>query len=269
MTDRIDTPWDGNYKIPWNEPGFSKRMLAEHLTQQHDMASRRIEWIDRQVAWIHETVLVGRPSRILDLGCGPGLYSHRLAALGHDCHGIDFSPASIEYALEHTPDAKRCSFALGDICQADFAGPYELAMFLFGELNVFPPEQAKTILRKAHASLVAGGRLLVELQSEEAVRQTGMAEDNTAECESGLFCERPHTCRIENRWLDDQQVAVQLFHITETASADTQIYRSTTKAWAENDFRALLAGVGFAKPAVELDWPNGNNGLVLWAAEKR
>ena len=91
-------PWGGDYKIPWDEPGFSRRMLNEHLSQDHDLASRRQETIDRHITCIHEDVLAGRPSRILDLGCGPGFYARRLAALGHTVHGIDFSPASIEYA---------------------------------------------------------------------------------------------------------------------------------------------------------------------------
>ena len=32
--------WAGRYKIPWDEPGFSRRMLKEHLNQAHDLASR-------------------------------------------------------------------------------------------------------------------------------------------------------------------------------------------------------------------------------------
>ncbi|EOI1394309.1 hypothetical protein ACMGOD_005528 [Klebsiella oxytoca] len=28
-------------KIPWDEPAFSQRMLANHLSQDHDWASRR------------------------------------------------------------------------------------------------------------------------------------------------------------------------------------------------------------------------------------
>jgi predicted TPR repeat methyltransferase len=51
-------------------------------------------------------VLQSEPQRILDLGCGPGLYTQRLASLGHTCVGIDISPASIAYArrVQH-PDA--------------------------------------------------------------------------------------------------------------------------------------------------------------------
>jgi SAM-dependent methyltransferase len=87
-------------KLPWDEPGFSRRMLAEHLDQGHDRASRRFDTIDKHVAWIAGTMLGGCPSRVLDVGCGPGLSTERLAALGCRCVGIDFSPAAIEHANE-------------------------------------------------------------------------------------------------------------------------------------------------------------------------
>ena len=32
-------PWVEGDKIPWNDPDFSERMLREHLTQDHDLAS--------------------------------------------------------------------------------------------------------------------------------------------------------------------------------------------------------------------------------------
>jgi len=48
----VPPPWSEGEKIPWDEPGFSQRMLLEHLSQEHDAASRRIETIERQVEWI-------------------------------------------------------------------------------------------------------------------------------------------------------------------------------------------------------------------------
>ena len=70
-------------------------MLREHLTQDHDAASRRLPIIDLHVAWIHRQVLGEKPSTILDLGCGPGFYTDRLSRLGHTATGLDFSPAAI------------------------------------------------------------------------------------------------------------------------------------------------------------------------------
>ena len=100
---RVPKPWSEGEKIPWNDPEFSRRMLDEHLSQAHDAASRRFEIIDKHVDWIHTHVLKGNPTRILDLGCGPGLYTNRLARLGHHCVGIDFSPASIAELLARMP----------------------------------------------------------------------------------------------------------------------------------------------------------------------
>ena len=136
-------PWAEGDNIPWHEPGFSSRMLREHLSQAHDAASRRSEKIDRQVAWIHGGLLNETPSRVLDLGCGPGLYAARLAALGHRCRGIDFSPASIRYARERAAtDGSACVYVEGDLRQADFGRDHDLAMLLYGELNVFAPDDA-------------------------------------------------------------------------------------------------------------------------------
>ncbi len=40
--------WNEGYKIPWNDPAFSERMLQEHLSQDHELASRSIGTIQGQ-----------------------------------------------------------------------------------------------------------------------------------------------------------------------------------------------------------------------------
>ena len=113
-------------------------MLAEHLDQTHDLASRRTVRIERHLNWVHRALLSSKPSRILDLGCGPGFYANRLAALGHACTGIDYSPASIAYAVEHAPArGLPCVYVQDDIRNAAFGTGYDLVMCVFGEFNVF------------------------------------------------------------------------------------------------------------------------------------
>ena len=120
-------PWAGG-KIPWDDPDFSERMLQVHLSQEHDWASRRFEKIDVHVDWIHHKLLSGRPVRILDLGCGPGLYTSRLARLGHECVGIDFSPASIAYAVATAErDKLQCTYLHEAIRIAEYGAGFDLA----------------------------------------------------------------------------------------------------------------------------------------------
>jgi ubiquinone/menaquinone biosynthesis C-methylase UbiE len=260
--------WDGDYKLPWDEPGFSKRMLAEHLTQDHNMASRRVEWIDRQVEWIDQKLLAGRSATILDLGCGPGFYSHRLTARGHRCHGIDFAPAAIEYAQERNGDGARCEFVLGDIRKIAFGGPYDLAMILFGEMNVFSPSEVRAILQKAQASLVPRrGALILEIQTPEAIESSGHDEPFEEQCDSGLFSDRPYHYRTECRWLPEDRVTIQTFTITDAASGAAHVYRSATKAWSVEELRSLLEAAGFCRICQHADWPCNTDSLALWSAE--
>ena len=268
MTTNTNGIWSRAYKIPWDDPDFSRRMLNEHLSQDHDMASRRSEWIDKQVAWIHEHLLCAKPSRILDLGCGPGLYSHRLARLGHDCRGIDFGPASIEYALQHRPDESACDFMLGDIRQMEFGGPYDLVMLLFGEMNVFSPAEVRQILRKACASCQPRGQLIVEASAPASVKALGTAEASEYECKSGLFSDRPHRCRTENQWLANERVAIQTFTITKPGNGQSQLYRSTTKAWSDDELLGMLTEAGFATASQCEAWPSNTDALRLWIARK-
>ena len=238
-------PWAEGEKIPWNDPEFSRRMLKEHLTQTHDAASRRTPTIKQHVNWIHRSLLVGRPSHILDLGCGPGLYSSRLATLGHTCHGIDFSPASISYAKKHS--GKKCSFTLADVRTAEFGQGYDLAMFIYGEFNVFTKPDARRILKKTYKSLLRGGKLLLEISTYDGVEQLGNQPATWYSSPNGLFSDKPHLCLMESFWDDAQRVTTERYMIVNAETGGVIRYASSTQAYDERAIKSLLRGVGFKR----------------------
>jgi SAM-dependent methyltransferase len=240
-------PWREGDNIPWHDPGFSARMLREHLTQEHDAASRRMEKIDRHVAWIHEAILSRAPADVLDLGCGPGLYTSRLAALGHRCRGIDYSPASIRYAREQA-DALQlaCRYVERDVRDADFGSGHALVMMLFGEPNVFRPEDLRAILRRAHAALREGGVLLLEPHRFEAVERMGDQPPSWYSERSGLFADAPHLCLTEHHWDRGGRAATTRFFVIDAASGGVTRYAQTMQAYEAPEYEALLEEVGFA-----------------------
>jgi SAM-dependent methyltransferase len=243
VSSRPPRPWEEGENIPWNEPGFSERMLHEHLSQAHDGASRRTETIDRHVAWIHGELLGGCPSRVLDLGCGPGLYANRLAAQGHACVGIDFSPASVRYAQSTTAGAE---FVLGDVRETPFGEGYDLVMFLYGELNVFRRAEAEAILRRCRAALKPGGTLLLEPQTYGDVKaQAGRSWYASAH---GLFSEQPHLCLKEAFW-DEASATTTVRHwVVDAATGETNRWASTYAAYTDAGYAELLSRCGFAEP---------------------
>ncbi len=237
-------PWAEGEKIPWHDPDFSRRMLREHLSQKHDAASRRTPTIKKQVDWIHKHVLDEKPARILDLGCGPGFYTSRLAALGHACRGIDFSPASIEYAVKHAPE--NCAYTLGDIRTTDFGSGYELVMLIFGEFNVFKPDDAKLILQKAQAALNPGGQLLLEVSTFDAVYERGNQPATWYSAEDELFADEPHLCLMESFWDEEQSVSIERYYIVDSASGNVKRYAASQQAYLEAQFHEVLLSAGFA-----------------------
>ncbi len=239
-------PWAEGDKIPWDEPGFSRRMLREHLSQAHDAASRRAATIDRHVEWIDRVVLGRQPSRILDLGCGPGLYMERLARIGHRCVGIDFSPASIGYAAEKAETEElMCRYIQADIRHAEYGVGYDLVMLIFGELNVFRREDAALILRKACAALRRGGRLLLEVSTFASVRTIGEMAPTWWAAEAGLFSDAPHVVLKESAWDERAAAATERFYVIAAHDCAVTRYAATTQAYTETQYSEMVTRAGF------------------------
>ena len=266
-------PWVEGDKIPWHDPEFSRRMLAEHLTQQHDAASRRFDKIDSQVAWIHRELLEETPTRILDLGCGPGLYTSRLAGLGHECVGIDISPASVDYARAQADERSlRCSYTLQDIRSADYGRGYGLVMLIFGEFNVFRPSDPRTILEKAHTALSAGGVLLLEPHTLDAVREAGDRDAHWYSADSGVFSDEPYLCLRESFWHPDQSAATERYYVVDAQTGGVTRYASSTQAYTDAEYRVLLSERGFRDirfhPSMGGDEGEGDGGLLVVTSRK-
>jgi SAM-dependent methyltransferase len=239
-------PWTEGEKIPWDEARFSRRMLQEHLSQDHDWASRRFSIIDRHIKWIFQNLLDKQPGKILDLGCGPGLYTFRLAATGCECKGIDFSPASIEYAIAQAGTAQiKPDYVLGNIKTVEYGCDFDLVMLLFGEFNVFSPEDATKILEKSFNALKPGGILLIEPSAFEYVKTVGTKGLFWSGGVSGLFSDSPHLVLKETFWIEKQRVAVERVFIIDAGTAEVTRCSTSIQAYKLDDLKAMCLRAGF------------------------
>jgi SAM-dependent methyltransferase len=241
-------PWSEGDNIPWNDAEFSERMLDVHLSQEHDLASRKSATIDEHVDWIFYTVLDGRPTRLLDLGCGPGLYAHRLAARGCECVGMDFSPASIRHAREVTAeDGLACRFIHADLRDETFGDGFDLVMMIFGQFNVFPRDRGMEIMTKAHAALEPGGLLLLELQAAEQIQQGGEAGPSWYSAASGLFSNKPHLVLQENFWDEEVAASTTRFMVIDASTGAVNSYALSNEAYTEAELDDALRTAGFGE----------------------
>lgn len=233
--------------IPWDDPDVSRRMLREHLSQRFDAASRRTSIIKKHVNWIHQFVLSKQPSSILDLGCGPGLYSFRLAELGHRCVGIDYSPASIEYARSKAIEKKfNCSFRLEDIRKVEFGINFDLVMLVFSEFNTFEPGEAAQMLSRSFQALKPGGKILLEVPSFDAVEQLGNQPSVWYTEKVGIFSDKPYLCLTESFWNDVDSIAIERYYVIHNHTSAVDMFLNTTHAYEEAQYINFLEEAGFS-----------------------
>jgi SAM-dependent methyltransferase len=160
-------PFDSTAELDWGNPEHARRLLREHLDQTHDGASRRRSVIAGQVRRLRR-LLPTAPARILDAGCGPGLYAVPLAAMGHDVTGIDVSAAALRHARGLARSARllgRARFVRGDL--RDVALPaerFDAALLVYFVLEAFSRSEQPRVLARIAASLAPHGVLIAELR---------------------------------------------------------------------------------------------------------
>jgi SAM-dependent methyltransferase len=263
---RPDPPhlWLNGGNLPWNDPAFSARMLHEHLDESHGAASRSSAERALQLDWIWERLGLRPDSRILDVTCGPGLYAVALAQRGCRITGVDFSPASIAYARElaaRAGVADRCVFVEQDVTRyVPEQNAYDAALFLYGQLAVFPREVAAGLLATIACSLKPGGRLCVELLDRERVDKTNSNWWFTDD--KGLWGKRPFLHLGERHWNEVEQTSVERYFILDLETADLTEIHLCDQTYGLEEMTATLQAAGFAVVDHHMAW----DGLPLYDA---
>ncbi|GAB1147088.1 class I SAM-dependent methyltransferase [Shewanella algae] len=245
-------------KIPWNDADFSQRMLENHLSQEHDWASRKLAVIERQVDWLCSQLAPG--AKVLDLGCGPGFYTQLLAKRGFCCTGVDFSPASIAYAQQQAQAAGLdIDYQLLDVRSYRPTKKFDFIMMTFGELNVFSTADAKSLLKHCANWLMPNGKLLVEVHSFDEVKRQGQAEPSWQRHSQGLFLDAPHLLLTEHAWDEALQTSSTLFWVIEE-NGKVARFGSRMQAWQDEEYLQLLNECGFNKiqRIDTAEWPSSN-----------
>jgi len=168
----------------WTDEHTSEQMLAFHLNTDVDVASRNAAFIDRSVEWIVSRCCVVPGSRIADFGCGPGLYTTRLAQRQARVTGIDFSERSIKYAQDTAARQDLpIRYVNQDYLEYDTDDRFELILMIMCDFCALSPDQRQTMLRKFHTLLAPGGLLLMDVYSLAAFHK----REETASYELNLL----------------------------------------------------------------------------------
>ena len=148
----------------WDDEHISAQMLKAHLDPEGEAASRSHAFMDRSAEWIAQIAPPQAFVRLLDLGCGPGLYAQRFAQRGYQVTGVDLSARSLQYAREHAQGMK-IRYLQGDYRRMALGETFDLVTLIYCDYGVMSPEDRLRVLANARHHLRPGGRMVMDVFS--------------------------------------------------------------------------------------------------------
>lgn len=228
----------------WDDPYISRQMLAAHLDPDTDAASRRPETIERSVSWIAEELRLQPGDAVLDLGCGPGLYAYRLAEMGLQVTGIDYSSVSIDYARQYAFDHDLdINYCCQDYLTLEDQPRYDAALLIYGDFCPLSPDQRRRLLANISRALKPVGLFVLDVSRHDPKNLEPTAS-NWYAAVGGFWRPGPHLV-LEKRFCYPKTALIldQYTVIEENGSLST--YRLWRQEYTPESIASELEAGGF------------------------
>lgn len=226
----------------WTDPHVQGQMLRYHLDPDIAAASRAHAFIERSVAWLVDALDIGPDVRILDLGCGPGLYANPLAAHGARVRGIDLSAVAIEEARRRA-GSERATFEVGDYLTAPVP-EHDVALLIYCDYCALSPGDRRRLLERVRAGMVDGGRLLVDLHSDQRFETLSAQCTITERLMEGFWAPGEYVGVHQTLLYPEDRVALDRYLIVEPDR--TRVVHNWLAHLTVDEARAEFAAAGFA-----------------------
>lgn len=184
----------GTLKL-WEDEHISKGMLESHLSPDADGASRKHAFIEASVNWIEQTVPPHAYPKLIDFGCGPGMYTSRLAKKGYDVTGLDISKRSIAYAIDQaSASSLNIDYRVVNYLEFDEVEKYDVAILIYYDYGALSDEGRNKVLTNIYRALKPGGKLIFDVLTPKHFEGKPESTDWYVSEKQGFFKETEHIC---------------------------------------------------------------------------
>jgi len=152
--------------------------------------------------------MVGRGSRILDAGCGPGRLAGWLHQQGHDVVGVDVDPKLIAAAEVDHPGPRYFAADLAhlDLSSVGEARPFDAIVSAGNVLAFVAPETETDVLRRLAAHLAPEGFIATGFH----VERLPLVDFDRSVASAGLEVDHRFATWDLERWHDQADFAVTI-----------------------------------------------------------
>ncbi len=228
----------------WDDAHISKGMLKAHLDPDFDAATRKPDFVQKSARWISECTNGGRGRKLLDLGCGPGIYAELFTEAGFEVTGIDMSRRSVDYAKAMTlQKGSNINYICGNYLDIDYVGAFDTVTLIYCDFGVFNPRERSVILKKIVRALKPGGRFIFDVCSQK--QYEGRSESSSwSFCDGGFWSEAPHTLLYSFLRYDADNTFGDRYIIVE--KDDIRCFNIWNYCFSKEELQADLSSAGFS-----------------------
>lgn len=224
----------------WDDPHISKSMLEAHLNPENDAASRRPETIDKEVRNLISPGILKRDDKLLDLGCGPGLYASRFCMYGLYVTGIDISERSLNYAIAHAAsNGLNIDYRCMNFFDIQYAGEFDAVLQTHGELATFSDGKRDELLSTIYRALKPDGLLVFDATSAAPKPQ----ESGWYFADGGFWRPGKHLVLEQSFFYPEASTHVDQYIVIDEQG--TAVYRTWIRHYTLEAFRPVLEKAGF------------------------
>jgi 2-polyprenyl-3-methyl-5-hydroxy-6-metoxy-1,4-benzoquinol methylase len=240
------TIYEKGNSFMWTDSYISKQILNIHLNPEIDLGSRKMSTIQKTANWILDSQREKSNLKILDLGCGPGLYSEIFARNGHKVTGIDISKNSIDYAQKSAKEKSldieyvNASYLDHDLGQEK----YDLIIIVYTDLGVLSPDDRNILLKKIYRALKKEGVFIFDVLNDNKLEHK-VTPKNWEVAKNGFWKNCPYIALSES-FLYKEQKVILYQHLIIDSEDNIKTYRFWTHFFNKKDLNQILKNHGFA-----------------------
>lgn len=208
--------FDNGNMFLWSNEYIAKNVLKKHLDIDIDSGTRKIDTVKNSVNWICNKI--ESIKTVLDIGCGPGIYSKMFALNEKSVLGIDISRYSIEYAKKNNNLQGLTEYIVQDFRELSFQNneTFDIAIMMYGLYSFYPLKERLSVLKKIYGVLNDNGCVIVEVFTSNHYKGRQESTDWSYVEKDGFWCQKPHVeLNAFYRYDCDNTVLIQAGVITD------------------------------------------------------
>jgi len=230
--------------VMWTDPYISKQLLEIHLNPDIDAATRKPQSIDKILEFI-ENHCEDPGMQILDLGCGPGIYTEKIALKGHHVTGIDFSENSINYAHKTAHlNKSNAKYICQNYLALNYQEKFDLIMMIYTDFGVLVPDDRKRLLQNVFQALKPGGIFIFDVLNDKNLDAKFPEQQSWNVSNGGFWRERPYLELVNGFRYNKENVYLKQHTIIDQTGSCTK-YRFWTHYFKTSTLVPMLADHGF------------------------